>query len=796
VVEAGRSWWHRSVRASSTLRRRWRSGFTIIAAGGAALGLSATGVVSAMQETWTPAHVGSSLAMGDANAPQDAEPQPEPQEGPPTEPAAAEQPDDGRPNIIVVYLDDMRVSDLEVMHNVRRGLAANGVTFTNSVVTTALCCPSRASLLTGQYAHNTGVLHNSPPNGGYARFKSGKQAARETVPIWLHDAGYRTMWFGKLMNHYPGTRGRYNVPRGFTDWYGLYEGPLDGVQRSVYRQTGYAVRVKADEPVLDERRATQVLNVPEQGEGQIWLYEGEGNHQTEVLMDGAVSVVERHDGASPLYLTLSLTAPHAGGDAPAIGGKHYEAKLRPVTARPAQPELERLESLLEEGSDLGELGLDRLKSFNERSIADKPELFRQQPRLTAEDIEDIEIRNALRLASLQSVDRRIPDLLSAIEAAEQRTGRPSYVVFTSDNGFFLGEHRMPAEKNWHYGASTDVPLIISGPGVAHDVEVDAPVANIDLAPTFVQMAGDIDSAGNIDGRSLLPLLQRPGRTDASARWKDRAVLLEGFWGSSPKPRYAAVRTRSHVYVEHYAQEDGETLELTELYDRNNDPSYERNLLHGKASSRAEAVAARLAPILDRLKACSGVQCREEGVAPPASSSDTTPQADQGGRRKRKTRDSPPPATVGPPLTFESEPDSQDHQRPPAPGPEPRPPPAPASGDDRPKDTLRNGERLNANETLVSRNGKYTLVMQDDGNLVAYRNGTLPAVWSSGTHGHDGENAFLVAQTDGNVVVYSAKGALWSTRTHGRTGTVLIMQDNGVVGAWAKEGPVWASGPPP
>jgi hypothetical protein len=192
---------------------------------------------------------------------------------------------------------------------------------------------------------------------------------------------------------------------------------------------------------------------------------------------------------------------------------------------------------------------DRPGSFNEQVVADKPQFVRQKEKLSREDVRDVEIRNALRLAALKSVDRRIPELLAALERAEQRTGRESYVVFSSDGGFFLGEHRLPYEKNWHYGAATDVPLVISGPGVSPNAEVSASVANIDLAPSLMQMAGAGDAVtGAIDGRSLVPLLERPGIAGTS-RWTKRAVLLEGFWGNTRRRRYSGVRTRSYVFVE-------------------------------------------------------------------------------------------------------------------------------------------------------------------------------------------------------------------------------------------------------
>jgi arylsulfatase A-like enzyme len=553
-------------------------------------------------------------------------------------PGGAPRPDDeaaALPNIIVVYVDDMRASDLDVMHTVKNEIAARGASFSNSFVTTSSCCPARATHLTGQYAHNTGVLHNRPPHGGYGALKFGKQAAGETLPIWLEQAGYRNVFLGKIANNYPHSSDINDVPPGFSDWYGLYEQPVRGQEYTIYRQTRYALRVKTRDngpSLLDQGLATDVLPLGVNGQdGQIYVYEGRDVHQTEILMDAAVEAVERDDGSQPLYLNVWLTAPHSGGDGPIIGGKHYETTLRSHTVRPAPPELARLESLLRRGDDLGDLGLDRSGAFNEQNVEDKPPFISEHRRLSRQDIADIEIRNALRLASLQSVDRKVAELLAAIERMEERTGRASFIVFSSDNGYFLGEHRLPYEKNWHYGPSADVPLIVRGPGVSENARIDAPVANIDLAPTLLDIAGGAKPSGPIDGRSLLPLLA--GRAYDGEWWEHRALLLEGFWGGRTDRRYAGVRTKTHLYVEHYGRTAPTAVEFRELYDLQRDPDYQYNLLHGKVSSGSETIAWRLATLLDRLRTCSGALCHErdrEMFVDPDQNGSAAPSEPAGG----------------------------------------------------------------------------------------------------------------------------------------------------------------------
>ena len=553
---------------------------------------------------------------------------------------------DTRPNIIVVYVDDMRASDLSVMTNVKNRIANNGVSFSNSIVSTSACCPARATHLSGKYSHNTGVLHNSPPHGGYGVFRSGVQADGNTLPIWLQDAGYRTVHFGKLMNHYPDPTAKGEVPPGFTDWYGLYEGDFAGETYTIYRQTRYVVRVRpraGQASLLDPALARSVRDAPEGGGGHVYEFYGRDVHQTEVFMDGAVRAVQQQGRSTPMYLNVWLTAPHTGGDGPMVGGKRFEMKFRPFTTRPARPELRELNTLLRRGRGLGEFRYDKPGSFNESDVSDKPGFVRKAPRLGRRQVKEIEIRNALRLASLKSVDRKIGELLDAVEETDRRTGRNSYVVFSSDGGYFLGEHRLPYEKNWHYGAATDVPLIIRGPGVQRSQQVPVPVGNIDLAPTFLDMASQSVNAVDptVDGRSLLPLLQRSGTAARNLSWERRTLLLEGFYGKTAQRRYSGVRNRRYVYVEHYAKSSGE-ITFRELYDLRRDRSYRHNLLRRKVPREARAVAQRLAEALRELKDCAGLECHRAARARPPLAQVTTvghPLAGEATAAKSTTRSS-------------------------------------------------------------------------------------------------------------------------------------------------------------
>jgi N-acetylglucosamine-6-sulfatase len=120
--------------------------------------------------------------------------------------------DGQRPTIVLIVTDDQRSDTLWAMPTVKRELIAHGVTFRNAFVTTPLCCPSRASILTGRYAHTTGVWQNSGPFGGFRRFRD-----RSTLATRLHDAGYSTALFGKYLNRYQGTY----IPPGWDRWFAI-----------------------------------------------------------------------------------------------------------------------------------------------------------------------------------------------------------------------------------------------------------------------------------------------------------------------------------------------------------------------------------------------------------------------------------------------------------------------------------------------------------------------------------------------------------------------------------------------
>ncbi len=133
-----------------------------------------------------------------------------------------------RNNVVVIETDDQTMGDLASMPHVRDLIADQGASFTNSFVSLSQCCPSRATFLTGQYAHNHGVLTTQPPFGGFPAFHD-----RQSLPVWLQQAGYRTALVGKYFNKYGKDDPTY-VPPGWSDWHGL-EGS------TVYHYEGFSI---------------------------------------------------------------------------------------------------------------------------------------------------------------------------------------------------------------------------------------------------------------------------------------------------------------------------------------------------------------------------------------------------------------------------------------------------------------------------------------------------------------------------------------------------------------------------
>jgi N-acetylglucosamine-6-sulfatase len=452
-----------------------------------------------------------------------------------------------QPNIVFVLTDDLSWDLVRHMPNVRR-LQRDGVTFDDYLVTDSLCCPSRASILTGRYPHNTGIFRNSGPDGGFVAFRDrGEEDA--TFATALQAAGYRTALFGKYMNQYsPRVRdafGRPYVPPGWTDW---------GVAGNGY--PGYGYRLARNDRIV--RRGWSARD-----------------YLTTVLRRGAVGFVGSAVAAGqPFLLELSTFAPHT-----------------PATAAPR------------DARRFGNLTAPRPPGFDELDISDKPAWLRGHRRLTLAQRDRIDAHFRDRVRAVQAVDRALGSIRE--ELTRLGVARNTYVVFTSDNGFHMGQHRLTPGKLTAFDPDVRVPLIVAGPGVPAGGVVDELAENVDLCPTFTELAG-ATTPPQVDGRSLVPLLHG----QPVAGWR-QAALVEHHGvvtspsdpdfpprGSGNPPSYEALRTADGLYVE-YA--DGER----EYYDRTTDP-YELDNVAGELPPQR---LAQLSATVAAMRTCVGIGCR-------------------------------------------------------------------------------------------------------------------------------------------------------------------------------------------
>jgi N-acetylglucosamine-6-sulfatase len=489
---------------------------------------------------------------------------------------ARSQSTQAQPNIVVITTDDQALSMLhgKFMPNAFKQIAEQGTMFTNSIVTTPLCCPSRASLLTGEYAHNHEVTNN---------FYDLLRDKGNVLPAWLHRAGYRTAHVGKFLN---------------------------GYERSV---TDPAEVAPGWDVWFTTLGATRYFDYDVSANGRrIHFGTGRRSHVTRVINNKAATLIRRFaPDPTPLYLQLDHRAPHTETGTNS-GGR---CGARAVPENPRDEKRAR------------DLPLPVPPSFNEADVADKPSFIRDRPLLSEGRVKKITKRYGCAIGALRSVDRGIGQIVQALKGVGELGN--TVLVFTADNGYYFGEHRIARDKTHPYEEGIRVPLMIRIPGAAPGgaplvPQVHEQVANIDLAPTFLDLAGadsctpDGPDGGSeedcrvMDGRSLMPLLSRtPG-------WPPSRALLVEYDGAGSKGtsscKYDGIRLPGRFYVEHVEIPDPLTgicheADEAELYDLSADP-YQLENIYPTDKDTAAVLETRLA----RLRGCTGIVGRDP--APP------------------------------------------------------------------------------------------------------------------------------------------------------------------------------------
>ncbi|MBA2763697.1 MAG: sulfatase [Thermoleophilaceae bacterium] len=438
--------------------------------------------------------------------------------------------------------DDQDTGLTKYMPRVRRRLESKGVSFANAFASYPLCCPSRATLLSGQYADNHGVLANE---------QAGELDLRNSLPVWLKRSGYLTSYIGKFLNGYPIKGEPLLDPPGWDDFASPAVAVTDMYHYKLLRN------------------------------GALRSYGSKHpNYKTDVLGGFALESLQRLTAAEePFFMTFAPTAPHAE--------LHVEACNDPRSS-PASRNRFR------------EIDAPRKGAFNETKIGDKPRHVRAFPELDEQQLDLIDCHHRARARSVLDVDRYVGQMLDVLERAGELDN--TFVIFTSDNGFLTGQHRIPSGKVLPYDEATRVPLIVRGPGIPEGIERRQLVSNVDWAATILDIAG-ARSGRVLDGLSLLAA----ARDNESAR--GRELLLEAGrsepYPGNRAPAYQALRTSRWLYVEY---EDRQR----ELYDVRADPDQANNLA---AQGGAKKIRAALRERLDVLRDCAGAACRVGLTAP-------------------------------------------------------------------------------------------------------------------------------------------------------------------------------------
>jgi N-acetylglucosamine-6-sulfatase len=485
-----------------------------------------------------------------------------------------------RPNVVVVQADDQTVAQFnrQVMSRTFKLLATKGTSFSDYIATTALCCPSRASLITGQYVHNHGVYANRGARGGYQALRD-KQSV---LPAWLQQSGYRTIHVGsKYLNGYREVAGTAVAP-GWSDWFTV----LSHTQYYDYTlsRDGHHRR-RGDRP---------------------------GDYISRVLGNEAKRLIDRHAPQQrPFYLQLDERAPHVSRTDDPRG----RCDKKPVP----DPR--------DEGA-LTNASLPDPPSFNQADMSDKPTFLRGVTPLHGPGKAHLLAKWRCALGSLVGVDRNV----GKVHRAVKRSGELNRTVFVyvSDNGVFYGEHRLLQGKVLPYEEVIRAPLVMVVPnryrdGAPRRSRINEPVGNIDLAPTILDLAHAqpcpaTGECRTMDGRSLMPLLTGHGQ------WPQRRSMLSEYWAFASSHystcKFAAVRTPHTMYAEHYVVPDSTEHGCTtanppevERYNLSRDPYELRNLCAGGRASNCphDPSQKRLKAQLRRLRDCAGIEGRDERV---------------------------------------------------------------------------------------------------------------------------------------------------------------------------------------
>ncbi|KAG8439634.1 hypothetical protein GDO86_005712 [Hymenochirus boettgeri] len=458
-----------------------------------------------------------------------------------------------KPNVVLILTDDQDVAmgGMTPLKKTKELIADQGITFSNAYVASALCCPSRSSILTGRYPHNHHVINNTI-EGNCSSKAWQKTQEPYAFPALLHSIGYQTFFAGKYLNQEKNSK-YYN--------YTLSE---NGKARN-----------HGDNYSLD--------------------------YLTDVLANVSLDFLNYKSNYQPFFMMISTPAPHS----PWIAAPQYEKTFPNVTA-------------------------PRGGNFNVHG-KDKHWLIRQaKSPMSNSSIQFLDNAFRKRWQTLLSVDDLIEKLLKQLEAHGELDN--TFIFFTSDNGYHTGQFSLPIDKRQLYEFDLKVPLLVRGPGIQHNQISKSLVANIDLGPTILDIAGYDLNKTQMDGMSFLPLM----KNNSNVNWRTDILIEyqgEGLNKSDPacpamgpgvsqcfpdcvcedaiNNTYACVRTIAAAHDLQYCEFDD--LEVfVEVYNLTADPNQLTNI----AKTIDKEILEKMNHRLMILQSCYGASCHTPGVFDP------------------------------------------------------------------------------------------------------------------------------------------------------------------------------------
>ncbi|TID07624.1 Arylsulfatase [Colletotrichum higginsianum] len=477
-----------------------------------------------------------------------------------------------QPNIVFILTDDQdeQLGSIDYMPYVQKHFVKEGTYYRKHFCTIAICCPSRVSLLTGQAAHNTNVTYVTPPHGGYPKFVS-QGYNDKYLPVWLQDAGYNTYYTGKLFNSHDVDNWNNPFPKGWT----------------------------GSDFLLDPNTYLYLNATFQRNQSPPQSFPGE--YSNDLVSDRALGFLDdalKYNGSKPFFLGVAPIGPHNNG----LGGETSPGATPPIPAK-------RHENLF------SNVTVPRTYNFN----PDKPSMANWGliiPQLNATEVAYGDNYYRRRLQTLQSVDEMVDAIIDRLDRAGVLDN--TYVIFTSDNGFHIGQHRLKPGKTCAIEEDINVPFLIRGPGVPKGKTVDFVTTHTDIAPTIFSIA-NITLRDDFDG-SPIPFSEE-GIANAQNDPKHDHVNVE-FWGTqrgydafggvSANNTYKAMRVLGDGYSLFYSVWCSNEREF---YDMKKDPGQMTNLA-GSASGSGRLLDRPLSAVQDRLdtlllvlKSCKAETCR-------------------------------------------------------------------------------------------------------------------------------------------------------------------------------------------